>query len=82
MAATLSDPATLPARAPARHWQRITSFVVIIAAGLLVYGNSLFFDYTYFDDHELIFNNQYFFAYTTTKLQTATAPQPIVLFKV
>lgn len=36
-------------------------YALIIAAGLLVYGNSLFFDYTYFDDQELIFNNQYFF---------------------
>ena len=62
MATTLSDPAaTPPAGAPAWHQRRIASFAVIIAAGLLVYGNSLFFDYTYFDDHELIFNNQYFF---------------------
>jgi tetratricopeptide (TPR) repeat protein len=37
-------------------------YALIIAAGLVVYGNSLFFDYTYFDDQELIFNNQYFFA--------------------
>ncbi|MAW63179.1 MAG: hypothetical protein CL473_04255 [Acidobacteria bacterium] len=62
MAATLSNPATAPLGAPAWHRRRIASFAVIIAAGLLVYGNSLFFDYTYFDDHELIFNNQYFFA--------------------
>ena len=37
-------------------------YALIIAAGLVVYGNSLFFDYTFFDDQELIFNNQYFFA--------------------
>lgn len=36
-------------------------YALVVAAGLLVYGNSLFFDYTYFDDQELIFNNQYFF---------------------
>ena len=39
----------------------VLPYALLVAAGLVVYGNSLFFDYTYFDDQELIFNNQYFF---------------------
>ena len=48
--------------APRRRFLAATApFALIIACGLAVYGNSLFFDYTYFDDQELILNNQYFY---------------------
>ena len=43
-------------------WHRLLPFALVILAGAAVYGNSLFFDYTYFDDQELILGNQYFFA--------------------
>lgn len=40
---------------------RAAPFLLVIVCGLAVYGNSLFFEYTYFDDQELVFNNQYFY---------------------
>ncbi len=46
---------------PRRLLAAMGPFVLVVACGLAVYGNSLFFDYTYFDDQELVFNNQYFY---------------------
>ena len=43
-------------------WRRVAPYALVVACGAAIYGNSLFFDYTYFDDQELVFNNQYFFA--------------------
>ena len=40
----------------------LAASLVVCLCGVVVYGNSLFFDYTYFDDQELVFSNQYFFA--------------------
>ena len=63
--ATRSSPASNTAESrptSGRLARRAAPFALVIACGLAVYGNSLFFDYTYFDDQELIFNNRFFFA--------------------
>ncbi|MDA1094348.1 MAG: tetratricopeptide repeat protein [Acidobacteria bacterium] len=52
---------TRPRRTIPLAVKALLPYALLVAAGLAVYGNSLWFDYTYFDDHELIFNNQYFF---------------------
>ena len=64
MTSTTAQPTPVPTTnrwTVARFTSAALPYALIIAAGLVVYGNSLFFDYTYFDDQELIFNNQYFF---------------------
>ena len=65
MTSTTAQPTPVPTTnrwTVARFTSAALPYALIIAAGLVVYGNSLFFDYTFFDDQELILNNQYFFA--------------------
>jgi tetratricopeptide (TPR) repeat protein len=56
-----SDTTVTRGSAERRFLLATAPFALIIACGLAVYGNSLFFEYTYFDDQELIFNNQFFY---------------------
>ena len=39
------------------HWRSWHAYLLLILAALVVYGQSLFFDYSYFDDQTLILEN-------------------------
>ena len=36
------------------HWRSWHAYLFLILAAFIIYGQSLFFDYSYFDDQQLI----------------------------